>query len=339
MGMGVTPPIGVDFLTNICNECKSIQNHALGNAKVIFLGSLGGISECYKREDKFSIHLLSGECLCSVCFNKTENMRSFNVLKFIIIILLIVNASREIKAKYIQNNALSSIAPINSTTVMTTDSSSMSSWIKQMRKVHQALKGCEKSLSFGVRKNSTWYCVKTASLQLFENISSRAIIPLWHGIRFVRTPLPDDGKQERVHQNAHWSRKDIKYLTWFDRVAGNATTKDLSNLDAVGTARHRRHRYNMMMTMMFGVTAFGAVVVPMGFQLLSIVSGKALLLAKMALLLASINGLKRVANSGLHYGLYHTPSEHYGSYYDRGDVHHPRNVPNLTPIVQPLELL
>ncbi|KAI9584644.1 uncharacterized protein LOC119634532 [Glossina fuscipes] len=252
---------------------------------------------------------------------------------------------------------------------MATESSSMS-WIKEMRIVNQALKECEKSLSFGVRKNSTWYCVKTVSLQLFENISSRAIIPLWRGIRFIiRTPLPDDnGEKERVHhQNAHWHRKDIKYLTWFDRVAVSfskilsthvleinlkqltdyyiqtmekyGTTNDLSNLDAVGSARHRRHRYNMMMTMMFGVTAFGAVVVPMGFQLLSIVSGKALLLAKMALLLASINGLKRVANSGIHYGLYHTPSEHYGSYYDRGDVHHPRNVPNLTPIVQPVELI
>lgn len=98
--------------------------------------------------------------------------------------------------------------------------------------------------------------------------------------------------------------------------------------------------------MMFGVTALGAVLVPMGFQLLAIVSGKALLLAKMALLLASINGLKRVssaqinflfvlcehflgqvANTGLHYGLYHVPGEHLGGYYDRGDLSHPRNVP------------
>lgn len=71
--------------------------------------------------------------------------------------------------------------------------------------------------------------------------------------------------------------------------------KKLQNVDPNGTARHRRHRYNMIITMMFGVTALGAVLVPMGFQLLSVVSGKALLLAKMALLLASINGLKRVS--------------------------------------------
>lgn len=34
--------------------------------------------------------------------------------------------------------------------------------------------------------------------------------------------------------------------------------------------------------------------VPIGFQLLAVLGGKALLLSKMALLLASINGLKRV---------------------------------------------
>lgn len=66
----------------------------------------------------------------------------------------------------------------------------------------------------------------------------------------------------------------------------------------MGSGRgHRRHRYNMLITMMFGVIAFGAVAIPTGFQLLSIVGGKALLLAKMALLLASMNGLKRVSSS------------------------------------------
>lgn len=72
---------------------------------------------------------------------------------------------------------------------------------------------------------------------------------------------------------------------------------------------------------------FWQIMVPIGFQLLAMLGGKALLLSKMALLLASINGLKRVtarntilfqqplwililfrlqvASSGVHYGLYH----------------------------------
>lgn len=46
--------------------------------------------------------------------------------------------------------------------------------------------------------------------------------------------------------------------------------------------------------MAFGMTAMGLIIVPMGFQFLAVLAGKALLLSKMALLLASINGLKKV---------------------------------------------
>lgn len=58
-------------------------------------------------------------------------------------------------------------------------------------------------------------------------------------------------------------------------------------------ARHR-HRNQMLPMMVFGITALGMIVVPLGFQFLAVLGGKALLLSKMALLLASINGLKRV---------------------------------------------
>lgn len=44
-----------------------------------------------------------------------------------------------------------------------------------------------------------------------------------------------------------------------------------------------------------GVTAFGVFAVPMGFQFLLIVCGKAILISKMALLLSSINGSRRVS--------------------------------------------
>jgi len=50
----------------------------------------------------------------------------------------------------------------------------------------------------------------------------------------------------------------------------------------------------MLPMMVFGITALGMVLVPLGFQFLAVLGGKALLLSKMALLLASINGLKKV---------------------------------------------
>lgn len=63
----------------------------------------------------------------------------------------------------------------------------------------------------------------------------------------------------------------------------------------VAVSGRGRHRHNQVLPMMiFGVTALGMVMVPIGFQMLSLFAGKALLLSKMALLLASINGIKRV---------------------------------------------
>lgn len=62
----------------------------------------------------------------------------------------------------------------------------------------------------------------------------------------------------------------------------------------IETARLRRRHHQMLPMMIFGVTALGMIMVPLGFQFLAVLGGKALLLSKMALLLASINGLKRV---------------------------------------------
>lgn len=53
----------------------------------------------------------------------------------------------------------------------------------------------------------------------------------------------------------------------------------------------------MLPMMLFGITAIGMILVPIGFQFLSMFAGKAVLLSKLALMLASINGLKRVEHN------------------------------------------
>uniref|UniRef100_A0A1B0DAG9 Uncharacterized protein n=1 Tax=Phlebotomus papatasi TaxID=29031 RepID=A0A1B0DAG9_PHLPP len=55
----------------------------------------------------------------------------------------------------------------------------------------------------------------------------------------------------------------------------------------------RRRRHHMLPMIAIGFTALGMILMPMGFQFLAVLGGKALLLAKLALILASINGLKR----------------------------------------------
>ncbi|XP_017020931.1 uncharacterized protein Osi23 [Drosophila kikkawai] len=222
-------------------------------------------------------------------------------------------------------------------------------WIPHLKKLQRDLQECYQS---GVSQ-SLWSCFRSRSLNIFEGIMTAPEIPIYDGVRLVIAL--DAGNNSSSSED---ERKDLKHLTFFDQLAvslakgltthtlqvnlGKLTERYLSSetstADQVGSARVRRHRYNMIITMMFGVTALGAILVPMGFQMLSIVSGKALLLAKMALLLASINGLKRVANSGLHYGLYHVPGEHLGGYYDRGDVNHPRNVPIPVAVAPSLDM-
>ncbi|EDW15482.1 uncharacterized protein Dmoj_GI22761 [Drosophila mojavensis] len=225
------------------------------------------------------------------------------------------------------------------------------SWIAQLQQLRQQMRSCFRSGSASASGtgsgsgSSLWSCFRARSLKIFEDIMAADVIPLYEGVRLIAAPNATNGQARPAADEP----KDLKHLTWFDQLAvslakgltthtlqinlAKLTERYLSNdgperkADTVGSARLRRHRFNMIITMMFGVTALGAVLVPMGFQLLAIVSGKALLLAKMALLLASINGLKRVANTGLHYGLYHVPGEHLGGYYDRGDLSHPRNVP------------
>ncbi|KAH8307943.1 hypothetical protein KR059_003157 [Drosophila kikkawai] len=241
-------------------------------------------------------------------------------------------------------------------------------WIPHLKKLQRDLQECYQP---GVSQ-SLWSCFRSRSLNIFEGIMTAPEIPIYDGVRLVIAL--DAGNNSSSSED---ERKDLKHLTFFDQLAvslakgltthtlqvnlGKLTERYLSSgsskissitlkillsiclletstADQVGSARVRRHRYNMIITMMFGVTALGAILVPMGFQMLSIVSGKALLLAKMALLLASINGLKRVANSGLHYGLYHVPGEHLGGYYDRGDVNHPRNVPIPVAVAPSLDM-
>ncbi|XP_039434115.1 uncharacterized protein LOC120416427 [Culex pipiens pallens] len=121
---------------------------------------------------------------------------------------------------------------------------------------------------------------------------------------------------------------------WWQKKKGSFRGFETKDVDE---GRHRR-RQQMIPMMIFGVVVFGSFVIPMGFQFLAALSGKAFLMAKLALLLASINGLKRVAQPGVHYGLYHHVDQHphhlHGSpgvLYDRDNGFGPRNLPPVPP--------
>ncbi|XP_058806875.1 uncharacterized protein LOC131673144 [Phymastichus coffea] len=101
----------------------------------------------------------------------------------------------------------------------------------------------------------------------------------------------------------HAVRIDAERLA---RWAGDGGGAAVGQVESRGR-RRRRRQMQMMPIVMMGVLLMGSVLIPMGFQFLAVLGGKALILAKMALMLSSIQGLKKIATNGVNYGLYHSP--------------------------------
>lgn len=76
----------------------------------------------------------------------------------------------------------------------------------------------------------------------------------------------------------------------------------------------------MFAMMVMGFMIMASILIPMGFQFLTVLGGKSLLMAKMALIMSAINGLKKIATSHVGYGFYHTAPD--GYHHDHGHHHH-----------------
>ncbi|XP_037868643.1 uncharacterized protein LOC110385501 isoform X2 [Bombyx mori] len=167
-------------------------------------------------------------------------------------------------------------------------------------------------------------CMKRKTLRAIDRSLSPDVVPIAEGVSLVRFELVDRSGNilPENDTNSSWTEKELEENDWrtlaLKRMVKILRTHvikfDFEEGKSVEKFEFRgRRRHHMMTMMMFGVVSIGMVVVPMGFQFLAVLGGKALLLAKMALILASIQGLKKVAASPLNYGFYHTypPYEHF----------------------------
>uniref|UniRef100_A0A336MJV4 CSON002766 protein n=1 Tax=Culicoides sonorensis TaxID=179676 RepID=A0A336MJV4_CULSO len=169
-------------------------------------------------------------------------------------------------------------------------------------------------------------CFMIQSLKHLDRNLNQPIIDLNENAKLVENLSYHMNHNEKkisksfVGSNIQFS-KNLTWQDWatevIDRLRGVFRTHVLHlNLLPKGnedktTSRHRR-RHQMLPMMLLGVVSVATVIIPMGFQFLAVIAGKSFLMAKMALILASVNGLKRVASSGVHYGLYHTDGYHGG---------------------------
>ncbi|XP_015183686.1 PREDICTED: uncharacterized protein LOC107070217 [Polistes dominula] len=179
-------------------------------------------------------------------------------------------------------------------------------------------------------------CIQQRALNFLDSLLIDDVIPVIDGIDLIRfqdnnaTSLTNDmAKMDNTYNEtddtSNWTGIVLNRLTGVlrthvlkidvDHIVNsisspiNETETDTSGNNNTVQGRRRRHkrRHHAMSLMMMGLLLMGSILVPMGFQFLAVLGGKALLLAKMALLLSSIQGLKKIATNGVNYGLYHTP--------------------------------
>ncbi|XP_029165363.1 uncharacterized protein LOC114936356 [Nylanderia fulva] len=166
-------------------------------------------------------------------------------------------------------------------------------------------------------------CVQQRIADTLDVFLDDDVIPIIEGLDLIRfRPTAKNSTESKsTGESAGWSaiiwnrlarvlrthafKVDVERM--FSIAASSSDLESNSNV-VQSRRRHRhrhRHRHHMLPLMMIGLLLMGSILVPMGFQFLAVLGGKALILAKMALILSSIQGLKKIATSGVGYGLYH----------------------------------
>ncbi|XP_019866745.1 uncharacterized protein LOC109595763 isoform X2 [Aethina tumida] len=176
-------------------------------------------------------------------------------------------------------------------------------------------------------------CIKRRSLKALDRTISRDYIRIADGVELVRKRLANAtlnrspkskrnigvSYQESSDVDTDWKSQVTKRIAHvLETHVLKINLKGADKLRSEDVEGRRRKDKDMSGLLMFSFIAMGMIMVPLGFQFLAVLGGKALLLAKMALLLASIQGLKKLATSNLNYGFYQTT---YEQEHDHGHGH------------------
>ncbi|XP_043263689.1 uncharacterized protein LOC122403942 [Colletes gigas] len=175
-------------------------------------------------------------------------------------------------------------------------------------------------------------CVQDRALAAFDSLLDDDVIPVFDGldlVRFHESRINYTNREPGGDETNNWTaiivkrllrvlrthvfKVDVDHLTNNIPSPGNDSKTEVENNIFEGRRRRLRRRHqHMMPLMLMGFLLMGSIFIPMGFQFLAVLGGKALLLAKMALILSSIQGLKKIATNGVNYGLYHAPVADHG---------------------------
>lgn len=169
----------------------------------------------------------------------------------------------------------------------------------------------------------TQQCLKNRTLAILDRMLQTDIIPLMGGVELVRyaTLLPPGN--DSATYNRSLSGKDEWVWQVFDRIT-ELCRSHVIRLRVQQEEGRGRHAYkHLFPLMMMAFMKMLVVMVPLGFQFMAVVSGKALLLSKMALALASAQAMKRVTSAW--FDVYNSPHPSYYQHVHRS--YHPQRGP------------
>lgn len=145
-------------------------------------------------------------------------------------------------------------------------------------------------------------------MTLFDKITSSDVIPLTNNVKLVRGTRrnpENDPVLSRIYQTTPMTYEniDVNKTVWINHILRRSIdtlgTHDIRLAfgdpmqNDVGEAR-RRHRMRIFPSMIFGMAVLGTVIIPLGFNMLALLGGKALFIAKMAFLIAIITHPRKV---------------------------------------------
>ncbi|XP_021930032.1 uncharacterized protein LOC110834808 isoform X2 [Zootermopsis nevadensis] len=151
--------------------------------------------------------------------------------------------------------------------------------------------------TFGV-----WQCLRNETVASLDRMILTDVIRVVDGVDLVRLS-PASGFARAVSGEEEWRWQVV------DRVAElfRSHVIRLRLDDVEGRVRH--HYRHLFPLMMFAFMKMLVILVPLGFQFMAVISGKALLLSKMALALASAQAMKKVTSAW--FDVYHPPHPAY----------------------------
>ncbi|PSN48685.1 hypothetical protein C0J52_13539 [Blattella germanica] len=200
------------------------------------------------------------------------------------------------------------------------------SWDEFVKVLRRLLEDCKSTPLSEDFLSNMQACLKNKTVASLDRMLKSDVIPLVGGFELVRytslfptnRSVSDGRRFFDEEEKWKWQVLDRMYELFKSHVIR-------LRMDVV-EGRGRHHMRHLFPLMMFAFMKLLVVLVPLGFQFMAVISGKALLLSKMALMLASAQAMKKVTSAW--FDVYHTPYYHVHRSYEGDDHHHHHHVPH-----------